>query len=119
MVNNRRRGHSWELETIHDLKEIFPKAVSSRQESRQRDAEKVDICFTNPFNFQCKVHTQRIDYPAILESMPKDGNTNVVLHKYAVRTKSNFITLGKYVIMNYEDFLKLINGKDRSVSTDG
>lgn len=108
MVNNRRRGHTWELETIHHLKEIFPRAVSSRQESRSRDAEKVDICYTEPFNFQCKLHTQRLDYPEILRSMPNDG-INVILHKYATRAESNFTVKGKYVIMNYDDFLNLLH----------
>lgn len=119
MVNNRRRGHSFELEVIHDLKEVYPRAVSSRQESRSLDAQKVDICYTPPFNFQCKVHTQRVDYSGILDSMPKTG-INVVLHKYAVRTKSNFITKGKYAILKYEDFLNLLNErkKDNTVSAE-
>jgi hypothetical protein len=112
-MNNRRRGHSWELETIHQLKEIFPRAVSSRQESRTLDAQKVDICYTDPFNFQCKVHTKKVDYPEILESMPKEG-INVILHKYAVRTKANFMTMGKYAILNYDDFINLINERDKN-----
>jgi hypothetical protein len=111
MVNNRRRGHGWELETIHQLKALFPKAVSSRQESRTLDAAKVDICYTPPFNFQCKLHTQKVNYPEILASMPEEG-INVILHKFATRTKTNFITQGRYAILNYDDFLNLLYERD-------
>jgi hypothetical protein len=114
MVNNRRRGHGWELEVIHDLKDVgYERAVSSRQESRTLDAQKVDVCYTDPFNFQCKVHTQKVNYPEIISQMPEKG-VNVVLHKYAVRNKTNFQTIGKYAILKYSDFLDIIkhlNGK--------
>lgn len=114
MVNNRRRGHGWELETIHHLKEIFPRAVSSRQESRSRDAAKVDICYTEPFNFQCKLSTQKVDYHDILESMPNDG-INIILHKYATRSKTNFTVKGKYVIMDYDNFLNLLHERQELI----
>jgi len=108
MVNNRRRGHSWELEMIHLLKKMgYSKAVSSRQESRTLDAAKVDICYTPPFNFQCKLHTKKVDYPKILGEMPEEG-INVILHKYSTRDKQNFMTKGTYAILNLKDFLELI-----------
>jgi len=108
-MNNRRRGIKWELDSIKAIKHLFPKAVSSRAESRIRDAEKVDICYTGKFNIQCKLTNARIKYDRILKEMPEEkGQINVIFHKFTRKSGKNFVPLGKYAILNLEDFIKLI-----------
>lgn len=116
MNNNRNRGNNFERECVNDMKNIgFDKAVSSRAESRNMDAAKVDICFTEPFYFQCKNMLGHIKYEDILETMPKTENINVILHKKTKKAKTSFMTTGKYAILKYSDFLKVLkmlqNGK--------
>jgi hypothetical protein len=65
------------------------------------DSLKVDLTETYPFSFQCKaVEHLAKSYHSILDEMPKNGNTNVILHK-----KNN---RGVVVVLAFEDFLKLI-----------
>ena len=116
-MNNRRRGIRWELACIKAIKHLFPEAVSSRAESRERDAAKVDICFTEPFNIQCKLSNQRIQYEEILDSMPDERNINVIFHKLTRKSGKNFLPLGTYAMLSMEDFIKLMEnyvGREQS-----
>lgn len=107
--NNRNRGNTFERECVNDMKEIgFSKAVSSRAESRNMDAKKVDICYTEPFYFQCKNMVGNIKYEEILNEMPDTENINVIIHKRTRKAKTSFITTGKYVFFKYDDFLKIV-----------
>jgi len=108
-MNNRRRGIRWELVCIKAIKHLFPKAVSSRAESRERDAAKVDICFTEPFNIQCKLSNKRINYDEILVSMPEEKNINVIFNKLTRKTGNKFLPLGTYAILTMEDFIKMMD----------
>lgn len=105
---NRTAGHNWEREVINDLKKIgYPDAVSSRSESKRTDDAGIDIMFTGPFNMQCKNESKRPDYHKLITEMP-DG-INLVLHKYTKKTeKGKFVTQGKYVTLEYKDFLALL-----------
>jgi hypothetical protein len=107
--NNRNRGNSYERACVNDMKEVgFSKAVSSRAESRNMDAKKVDICYTEPFYFQCKNMVGNIKYEEILNEMPNTENFNVILHKRTRKAKTSFITTGEYAFMKYADLLKII-----------
>jgi len=108
-MNNRRRGISWELVCINAIKHIFPKAVSSRAESKNRDAAKVDICYSGNFNIQCKLSNKRVNYDEILASMPEeDGQINVIFNKLTRKTEKNFVPLGLYAILPLGDFIQII-----------
>lgn len=116
-MNNRRRGIRWELVCIKAIKHLFPEAVSSRAESRERDAAKVDICFTEPFNIQCKLSNQRVQYEEILASMPEEENINVIFNKLTRKSKKSFLPLGTYAILTMDDFIKIMEsyvGREQS-----
>ena len=111
--NNRTAGHAWERECLNLLKHLFPNAKTSRNESKTRDDQKVDLCFTEPYNIQCKTTNTNLDYEAILKSMPDEPtNINVIFHKKTKKSNTRFLTVGKYVILQLDDFLKLIDEKD-------
>lgn len=105
---NRTAGHNWEREVIKDLKKIgFANAVSARYESKRLDDAGVDIVNTGPFNMQCKNESKRPDYHKLITEMP--AGVNLVLHKFTKKTdKGKFTTQGKYVIMEYSEFLDLL-----------
>ena len=107
-MNNRRRGIRWELVCIKAIRHLFPKAVSSRAESRERDAAKVDICFSGDFNIQCKLSNKRVHYEEILESMPVEGQINVIFNKLTRKSGKNFLPLGTYAMLTMEDFIKMM-----------
>jgi len=67
---NRNAGHSWERECVKLLSEFFPDVVTSRSESRRRDDQKVDLCYTDYLNVQCKTLKDRVDYISVLKEMP-------------------------------------------------
>ena len=110
MNNNRRRGNKWELDCIAILKELFPNAVSSRAESRMRDAAKVDICYTGEFNFQCKNLSKRVNYEEILAEMPDEGQINVILSKLTEKKGKRFYEKGRFVMLDMMDFVRILNG---------
>lgn len=104
---NRTAGHNWEREVINDLKKRgYKDAVSARYESKRLDDAGVDIVNTPPFNMQCKNEAKRPDYHKLITEMP-DG-INVVIHKYTEKKGTKFLTQGKYVIMEYDNWLELI-----------
>lgn len=108
-MNNRTRGHNWERLCMKYLSELFPKIKTSRYASKMQDDLKVDLCFTGNYNFQCKLANTKIDYADILDSMPKDSNINVILHKLTKKSqKDRFIPIGEYAILELADFLELL-----------
>jgi len=101
---NREAGHNWEREVVRDLKEMGYKATTARYSSREVDDSKVDICGV-PWNIQCKVSTKGVPYTSIIASMPEGDN--VVANKIIKNKK----TLGKYVIIGYLEWLKLLESQ--------
>jgi hypothetical protein len=101
-INARKKGNSYELWCIKHFQKIglFMKAVSSRSESKRRDDAGVDICYTEPFNFQCKAVENLGSAHKVLAAMPDELNYNVVLHK-----KNN---QGTVASMSLEDFTDLL-----------
>ena len=102
-VNGRAKGHTFERKLAKLFVEMgWTKCRTSRNESRARDDEKVDLCNTVPFNIQAKAVEKLGSMHDILASMPKEeGNYNIVWHK-----RNN---KGSVVSMTEKDFLKLLN----------
>lgn len=97
---NRNKGNSYERSIAKEWRDLgWDKTVTARSESKNKDNEKVDLCYTEPFNVQCKNSIRSVNYSKILSEMPNDSNVNVVFHKF----KSN-----QYVILKKEDFYNLI-----------
>lgn len=78
----------------------FSECQTSRNESKKRDDEKVDLCGTEPFNIQCKA-VQSINLHTVLSEMPDESNYNLVFHK---RDRK-----GEVVAMMKEDFYELLD----------
>lgn len=105
---NRTAGHNWELECQKLLLPFFPNTLTSRNESRTLDAQKVDLTHTDPFYFQCKTLATKADYHKLLNEMPQTDNINVVLHRLTKKANTRFVKQGDYAILKLEDFIKLL-----------
>ena len=78
----------------------WDQAVSSRSESKNKDDKGIDICYTDPFNIQCKAIETLGSAHKVLAAMPQDSNYNVVFHKKNRQ--------GVVVSMTMEDFLEIV-----------
>lgn len=121
--NNRSAGHSFEL-TVRDWFRIlgFPHLVTSRSESRSRDAQKVDLINQDehvngrfPYNVQCKNMCSHLKYKKVLGDIrAAPGVINVVIHKLTTNllkagTKGSvFVHSGTYAILDVKDFLAMV-----------
>jgi hypothetical protein len=100
-INARKKGHAFELQIRDVFKELgWDKAVSSRSESKNKDDQGIDLCFTDPFSVQCKAVESLGSIHKILAAMPNDSNYNVVFHK---RSRQGVI-----VAMTLDDFKEII-----------
>lgn len=100
-INTREKGAKFELAIRDEFRKLgWDKAVSSRSESKNKDDQGVDLCFTDPFNVQCKAVENLGPVHKVLAAMPKDSNYNLVFHKKNRQ--------GVVVSMTMEDFLELI-----------
>ena len=99
MNPNRSKGIRFELKIMHELIALGFKALTSRNESKTLDAQKVDLVSNFPFFIQCK-NTERLPNPwDIFNAMPKDKPPCIFW------TKNHKEDL---VILNKKDFYKLI-----------
>lgn len=118
---NREAGNQYERDLVNELKEIGYDVVTSRAESRNMDAKKVDVFSplgtdperTLPYYIQSKFTASNPSYTSLLESMPKD-RPGLIFHKksesYKCKDyKTRHRTVGEFVIMNKELFYKLLN----------
>ena len=97
----RGKGHRAEREEAQIWRDLgFEKCVTARYESRSKDDQKVDLCFTEPFNIQVKFWKAAPSYHKILKEMPDDENMNIIVHKRAYQ--------GKVVVMQAEDFYEIL-----------
>jgi len=110
MPNNKTRGSSFERYCINKLKELgYDKAVSSRAESKNRDNLGVDICYTEPFNIQCKTLSKNIDIYDVITNMPSEESMiNMIFYRKTKKAKVNFVTQGEYAILHLNDFLTIM-----------
>ncbi len=109
--NNRTAGHNYERQCVNLLKDIFPDVVTSRAESRNRDDQGVDLCYTGFLNVQCKNYSKPLKYDVILDGMPiEDGQINVIFDRQTRKSKNGrFMRKGEYVHLHLEDFVELIS----------
>jgi hypothetical protein len=97
----RVKGHAFELHVRDLFKDLgWPNAVSSRSESKNKDDQGIDLCYTDPFNVQCKAVEKLGSIHEILSSMPSDTNYNIVMHK---RNRK-----GVVVSMSLADFKEIV-----------
>jgi len=100
-INARKKGHGYELAIRDFFKDLgYNKAVSSRSESKNKDDQGIDLCFTDPFNIQAKAVEKLGSIHDILSRMPVDDNYNLVFHK---RNRK-----GTIVAMTIEDFKEIM-----------
>jgi len=100
-INARVKGHSYELQIRDLFKSLgWDKCVSSRSESKNKDDQGIDLCYTDPFNVQCKAVENLGSLHKVLSEMPQDTNYNLVFHKKNRQ--------GTIVAMSIEDFKEII-----------
>lgn len=124
-VRNKNAGNAFELQSIKALRLVgFEHLVSSRAENPRFDGLKIDLCNKDmhingrfPYNIQCKnVATNEgkgIEYPKILESMPKGEEINVIFHNQTVKRGERFITRGQYAILSMADMITMMSKLDK------
>lgn len=100
-INARKKGCAYELQIRDFFRDLgWAKAVSSRSESKNKDDQGIDLCFTDPFNIQTKAVEKLGSLHDVLSKMPNDSNYNLVFHK---RNRK-----GTVVAMTIEDFKELL-----------
>jgi len=118
MRNNRNSGNAYERKIVNELKELGFDAVTSRAESRNMDAKKVDVFSPEGSEHPLPVFIQTkntkdnfkvADYYSENESIFPKGKPLVIFHKKTKKSKTNFITQGEYVYLKKSDFYKLIS----------
>jgi len=118
---NRQAGHSLERTLAGVFRDIgFPHVVTTRSESRSRDAQKIDLMNREervngrlPYNVQAKNSTLHLKYAKLLEEIPDvPGVMNVVIHKQTEKVNNRFVPRGEYAILYLKDFLTLIQQRD-------
>jgi hypothetical protein len=111
---NRSAGNGYERAVVLKLKSIgFPNITTSRNNSRVRDKQCVDIMNLDeakdgrlPYNIQCKNVSKHVEYAKLLAEMPQDGTEiNVVFHKKTKKSEAGiFRKEGEYAILKLDDF---------------
>lgn len=116
---NRQAGHKWERDLAKMFRNLnYPHVVTTRSESKSRDNQGIDLMNKDerkngqfPFNVQAKCTTRTLNYPKLLDELPKEeGIINVVLHRHTAKAETKFMVTGEYAILTLEDFIKLIKG---------
>ena len=117
MANNRNRGNNFERCIVNELKELGFDAVTSRAESRNMDARKVDVFSPEGSNNPLPIHIQTKNmkdnfkvadyYRENKEFFPKDKPL-VIIHKKTKKAITKFVTEGEFVYMEKESFYWLL-----------
>lgn len=114
---NRTAGSNWERDLVQLFRSIgFPYVVTTRSESRSRDAQKIDLINKDefnhgrlPYNVQAKNVKGHLKYAKVLGELPKDkGVINVVLHKQTEKKNNRFVTVDKFAILHLDDFIDMV-----------
>ena len=118
---NRVAGHRYERSKAQQLRDIgFTDVRTSRECSRKRDSQKVDLCNADedefgrlPYNIQCKTLCSTAPYPRLLKELEQHNGRkqiNVVFHEMTKKKEGgkNFIGVGEYAILNLDDFINII-----------
>ena len=88
--------------------------MTSRSESRSRDAQKIDLINKDelkngslPIQIQCKSLSKGANYTRLMSEMPE--GQNIVMHQYTEKSKmGRFITKGEYAIIDLDFFMELL-----------
>lgn len=122
---NKAAGSSWERLCAKHLRALgFHDVRTSRECSRLRDAQKVDLCNADedangrlPYNVQCKTLSKAAPYPKLLAELEEHNgrkHVNVVFHKQTEKTEGGrFMPRGEYAICNLDDFYRMISSIER------
>lgn len=104
-ATSRRKGHAYERTLAKEFRELgFSKCVTSRAESKTRDDQLVDLCYSGPWNVQAKYTANQPNFSALLSAMPReDGQINLVFHKKIRQPET--------VTMLKSDFYKFISNE--------
>jgi hypothetical protein len=114
---NRSAGNGWERELAEIFRKLgFPHIVTTRSESRSRDAQKIDLMNkderTNgrfPYNVQAKNVTGHLKYGKVMAEMATTPNViNVILHKQTEKVGSRFIVKDRFAILRMDDFIDIV-----------
>lgn len=101
-MNSRSKGHNFERMAAEYLRVLWPDCFTTRYKgSPWLDHAGVDLVNTGNFNVQLKAMERAPSYHTILNSMPKDGKTNIIIHK---KNRS-----GCLCVLSLADFIKLVN----------
>ena len=107
---NKTKGNAYELEVIHNLREIgYTECVSSRSQNKMLDANKVDICDPSgklPVNIQCKYTQNMPNYFDIREACSDKNKPFCLAWKKAGKDGEN--SKGQVIVLPIEYFYQLI-----------
>ena len=106
-TRNKTAGSNFERHHVHRLKEIGYNAVSSRQESRSLDAQKVDIVTDAPYYIQCKLTQNTPNIKHNFDAMP-EGKVKVLFHGKTVKKGNRFYKDEEYAYIGIDDFYKIM-----------
>ena len=103
MNKNRNKGIKWELAVRQSLLALFPKCLTSRNDSRTEDANCVDFTNTGNLAIQCKTYNVLIN-PGVELDKIKSDRIKVLAYKYnKIHGKS-----GEFAILRWKDFVKIL-----------
>ena len=115
--SNRNRGNGYERAIVNEIKALGFDAVTSRAESRNMDARKVDVFSpegsTNPLPIYIQTKNMKDNFKVAdyyrenKQFFPKDKPL-VIFHKKTKKAISKFITEGEFVYMEKESFYELL-----------
>lgn len=97
-------GKQWEDEVKYDFSRL---GIELDEEDIENHITKSDLK-NDTFRIQCKVTSKPVDYKTILKDITTDGKIKVVVYKNTEQMIKGYSTKGKYSIMIYDDFIKLL-----------
>jgi hypothetical protein len=116
-ANSRQRGNTYERLIVNEIKALGFDAVTSRAESRNMDARKVDVFSpegsTNPLPIYIQTKNMKDNFKVAdyyrenKQFFPKDKPL-VIFHKKTKKAITKFITEGEFVYMEKESFYELL-----------
>lgn len=120
---NRRRGNSYELKIVKELKELgYDGVVTSRSESKRADNDKIDIVDTNnelPVSLQIKKTMATPNYFKIRNESSVSNDTFVIIWAKQEAREKNMCTVGEMVMMDKRMFYELLKKyKDGTTKND-
>lgn len=108
----RRKGHRYELKIVNEVKELgYPNVCTSRAESRNMDAKKVDV-FDPTGEFPCYIQTKCTkstpNYFTIKEEAGELDKPLVLFWNKQDNAKVNMKSIGEVVLLDKDFFYELI-----------